>query len=104
MVCGGIPQHPLIPQGQERKGQESLGRLEKDSLNSIIMDIKELAKAHLLSFMALAFGSRAKLKDGKRIVELDWDEFQRVFMDFYELGRDDGVNITKAVQDGTDKL
>ena len=66
------------------------------------MERSEMEKGHLVTFMGVAFGTRAKVKDGKRIVELDWDGFQEVAKSFYELGKEEGVSVTKEKQDGTD--
>jgi len=48
----------------------------------------ELEKLHLLSFMACEFGTRAKLENRKRVVKMDWAEFQKVALYFYQLGKD----------------
>ena len=62
-----------------------------------------MEKGHLLTFMGVEFGTRAKVVEGgKRIVKLDWDEFQQVVMRFYELGKEEGISVTKEKQDGTD--
>lgn len=77
--------------------------MEKDTLNSKNMERAELEKGHLQVFMGVAFCERAKfVEGGKRIVKLDWDEFQQVVMRFYELGKEEGVSVTKEKKDGTD--